>query len=192
MVQIAALMNRTAYLYIEANGFLIKRIDLSNINHIREDYTFNSVPIKSILEEILQSDDSNGLRIRMLAGNDLISLSDSVWSLKRLFGRMDENMALNVKFGDVRRKKEERKRRDVGGDSLRRNNKSTKDCSYLRQMGYSASNYTCCRETLSVTVEQLGWNNFIISPKVIEYKYCRGACLSKYRIFQNISNLNNF
>jgi len=105
---------------------------------------------------------------------------------------MDENMALNVKFGDlIVMNKNDRKRRDVGNvNTARRQYKTTKDCNDLRQMGYSPSNYTCCRETISVTVEQLGWNNFILSPDVIEYKYCRGACLSKSYNFIKIILIN--
>lgn len=190
MIQPTAYLNRTAYLYIEANGFLIKRIDLTRINNIQEPFVFKHVEIKHILEDILDYDHTTALRIRFLAGHDLISLAHSVLELKETFASMDETMALNVRFGEVTNKPaSNRKKRELLIDRSAPEKpyyKTTRDCSDLRKAGSNPSNFTCCRETLSVTMEQLGWSHWILSPKVIQYKYCRGSCMSK--CFFNVLN----
>lgn len=179
--------NRTGYVYIEVNGFLVKRIDLTRMKGITEDHAFKHVDIRNVLNEVIAYNEQPHLRIRLLAGEDLVSQFSSVHQLKSLFQSMDENMALNVRFGGVEPELEEaggqekRRKRNFGANrSAGHHFKLTRDCENLRRMGYTSSNYSCCRESLSVTMEQLGWSHWILSPKVIEYKYCRGGCLSKY------------
>lgn len=169
------------------NGFLVKRIDLTRIKGINEDYAFKHADIRNVLNEVIAYNEQPHLRIRLLAGEDLVSQFGSVDRLKGLFQSMDENLALNVKFGGVEPEMEEaggqetRRKRNFGATrSAGHHFKLTRDCESLRRMGYTSSNYSCCRESLSVTMEQLGWSHWILSPKVIEYKYCRGGCLSKY------------
>ena len=175
--------NRKGYLYIEVNGFLIKKIDLTRIKAINEDYAFKNVEIRNVVNEIIAYNENPHLKIRFLAGEDLISQFDSLDSLKSLLIGMDENMALNVKFGGMDDMNQDKRRKRTFGTDIRgagHHFKLTRDCKDLRRMGYTSSNYSCCRESLSVTMEQLGWSHWILSPKVIEYKYCRGGWLSKY------------
>jgi hypothetical protein len=37
----------------------------------------------------------------------------------------------------------------------------------------------CCRETIRIKVEELGWQNWIAEPREFDFKYCRGTCSCK-------------
>lgn len=186
----SVLENRTAFLYIEANGVIVKKIDLMTVKYIREKNgnDFHHEQIKHIINKILNMERKPELRIRLLAGPDLIDQVDSFKDLRQLFANMDDKIALNVKFSSlpsppapINHNNHRRKRQadNRNNSSKQHQYKTTRECSDLRNSGYNSGNYTCCRETLSVTMEQLGWSHWILSPKVIEYKYCRGGCMCK-------------
>ena len=156
--------NRTAYLYIEANGVLVKKIDLMAVKYIREKSAndFHHEQIKHIITEILNMARKPELRIRLLAGPDLIDQVDSIKDLKRLFANMDEKIALNVKFSNLptppasnhyRRKRNTDNKNSSSKQQQQHHYKTTLECNDLRKSGYTSANYTCCRETLSVTME---------------------------------------
>ena len=212
-------MHKHAYVYIEANGYLVKRFDLLKLLNVGDNIygyeePFKHVEIKDILREVLASDHDNDeyavkaasmLKIRFLIRDDLLKLNHEAGN-----GLItsNENLGLNVKFGDAldsnrdkvkHYKMDPHRHHHIHHDRIKRDEhsangsrapvqhknatkqfKATKDCDDLRRAGYTSSNLTCCRETIKFSIEQLGWSHWILSPKVIEYKYCRGGCLSKY------------
>jgi hypothetical protein len=230
-----SVLQKTAYIYIEANGYLVKKIDLTkyfnkNINNNNNNIqNFLHFQMKEILENLISKNDQHEnsetnrlttLKIRFLLSKDFIKFAKSKTELKNYFAKMNENIALNIKFGDlttahnannknINQKNALRNKRHHANTSSystvkTTNNqesnknkttttsttnsssinsskqyKTTRDCADLRREGYTTSNFSCCRETLSFSMEQLGWSHYILFPKVIEYKYCRGGCLSK-------------
>jgi hypothetical protein len=34
----------------------------------------------------------------------------------------------------------------------------------------------CCRETITISIKDIGWSNWIARPDTIDFKYCRGGC----------------
>lgn len=152
------------------------------------------------------------LRVRLLSLSSLtesfLSPLDNEQFLK-LFANIDESVALHIKFGEQKPESKESHSRskrqqqylhsgsnDSSGNSRGRghnsryrsghtkhHSKNYRDCADLRKIGQTPSNFSCCRETISFSMEQIGWSHWILSPKVIEYKYCRGGCVSKYLIF---------
>ena len=36
-------------------------------------------------------------------------------------------------------------------------------------------NHPCCVDSTNIDLHQLGWN-FVLSPRIITYKFCRGTC----------------
>ena len=41
------------------------------------------------------------------------------------------------------------------------------------------SDQPCCMDSVEIDFHKLGWN-FIISPRTIQYKFCRGSCNPEY------------
>ena len=179
--------------------------DLADVKDIIEDEIY-----KKITEN---SETAPVLRVKIYCKSGLFNFTSSEEGLKSLFSTIDENVALHVKFGDelpyslTSSLDEEdqydednenvnvRFKRSAGGSTRRSNAKqhvkNYRDCADLRKAGFSSSNYSCCRETITFSMEQLGWSHWILSPKIIEYKYCRGGCLSEYSFYWIIRLLLN-
>lgn len=134
------------------------------------------------------------IRVKLMLKNDYLRKTRlSEPKMRQLFAKIDESIALHVKFGEMIASKSKRaaygshnsraKRQtgSINGSGKRspKQFKNYKDCADLRRAGFSNSNITCCRETISFSMEQIGWSHWILSPKIIEYKYCRGGCFSK-------------
>ena len=34
----------------------------------------------------------------------------------------------------------------------------------------------CCRESIKISIKDIGWSNWIARPDTIDFKYCRGGC----------------
>ncbi len=152
------------------------------------------IDIKNILEEELinQQDSLPNINIRFFIKTQLMSLVNSssiiIDHINAYFSKLNENVALHVKFGDFlpsNSLKQRTKRHSIKKSSKVKN---YRDCSELRRHGYTSNNYTCCRETISFSIEQIGWSHWILSPKIIEYKYCRGGCYGLYFAIINFSN----
>jgi len=201
-------LNELAFLYLEVNGNLLKRIHLLKDD---ESSYIEYVDLKQIMENltsIMSEQRQTSLRVRLVTSSFLINsfLPLDQEEFKHIFSNLDELVALRIKFGDVKPKlnannKLRNKRqqylyssssdsksnsRGGGGSSSRHRNgqskqvtKNYRDCADLRKIGQTSSNFTCCRETISFSMDQIGWSHWILSPKVIEYKYCRGGCISK-------------
>lgn len=144
------------------------------------------------------------LKVRLLCSSSLTASFKPIDNEEflRFFSNIDENVALHIKFGEQKPENRESSRNkrqqwhnsgsnDSSGRGRGHNNrhrtgqakqhsKNYRDCADLRKLGHTASNFSCCRETISFSMEQIGWSHWILSPKVIEYKYCRGGCVSKY------------
>ncbi len=178
--------------------------EFADVKHIVEDEIFRAAAAET------DEDDTARplvLRVRLLFKNEVVSelLEEdeegasnfgalNMTSLNErmvdLFADIDENVALHVRFGERiptpggSQSRNKRQQNHQGRKSSHANNRNQgkhyRDCADLRKAGFSASNYTCCRETIKFSMEQIGWSHWILSPKVIEYKYCRGGCLSKY------------
>ena len=219
--------DEAAYLYVEVNGHLVKRIDLHRDYEIESSWLFEYANVKEIIENVTSLNlnlnqkhhfflnhlhhAKMSLRVRLLCSK---SLTDSFAPNQNeeflsLFNKIDENVALRIKFGELkpatnvpirqrRQQQQQQQQRwhssssDSSNNSLNRGqsrqrhsstkhqSKNYRDCAELRKLGQTSSNFTCCRETISFSMEQIGWSHWILSPKVIEYKYCRGGCISKY------------
>ena len=135
---------------------------------------------------------------RIMSNEESSSSSSLIEEMTGLFSQIDENVALHVKFGekisappttasaaDVSASEKIRTKRSSANSSSSRKSSSKsgsgrhyRDCADLRKAGFSPTNFTCCREAITFSMEQIGWSHWILSPKVIEYKYCRGGCLS--------------
>ena len=192
----------SSHLYIEVNGEYVKKIDLkvmkqfeSNLESNEDENNnlyFDFADVKNVLERALNkkhlsSNEANrrsSLRVRILCTNDLVNLTQSKNGLRQLFSKVDENVALHVKIGEpltqskyiIRNKRQNANNKGKGPRAFR----NFRDCAELRKAGYSSNNLTCCRETITFSMEQIGWSHWIYSPRVIEYKYCRGGCYSKF------------
>ena len=199
---------------------------------------FDYVDIKDQMKQAVDANklDKSGqfyvINVKLSLSNHLLNLTKSIERVEHLLDKIDEHVALNIKFGNKQPpsittnhqhqhddQQEQmspsslssgRSRRQTSVNKNNNNNmkksKSThhhhhsnnqqqqqqssssssyndhkrfRDCSELRRLGFTSANYTCCREVISFSMEQLGWSHWILSPKVIEYKYCRGGCLSK-------------
>lgn len=172
-----------------------KEIEISTDENIDKSSNNNNnlierIDIKNILEEELinkleyshsnQQDSLPTIKIRLFINTQLLDLMDSssirIDDLNHHFSKLNENLALHVKFGDFlpnNSLKQRTKRHSIKKSAKVKN---YRDCSELRRHGYTSNNYTCCRETISFSIEQIGWSHWILSPKIIEYKYCRGGC----------------
>jgi hypothetical protein len=215
-------LDEAAYLYVEVNGHLVKRIDLQRDYELESNCLFEYANVKEIIENVTslnlnlnqkhhlflnhQHHTKMSLRVRLLCSK---SLTDSFSSNQNeafinLFNKIDENVALRIKFGELkpdsimhirqRRQQQQQRWHSSSSDSSSLNrghsrqrygsskhqSKNYRDCADLRRLGQTSANFTCCRETISFSMEQIGWSHWILSPKVIEYKYCRGGCISKY------------
>jgi hypothetical protein len=191
-------INNTEEAEINMNENIHKSKDNDNL--------IERIDIKNILEEELvnkleyshsnQQDSLPTINIRFFIKTQLMSLIDSsntkIDELNMHFSKINENVALHVKFGDFlpNNSLKQRSKRH----SIKKSNKlkNYRDCSELRRHGYTSNNYTCCRETISFSIEQIGWSHWILSPKIIEYKYCRGGCYGRnfFSLIKNIKNLN--
>ena len=198
----------SVWLYIEVNGVIAHKVDLHDLLH-RQATHFVKVNLKDIMQsdmimnkmQIVDEDSSLVKPARLLRVKLLINsnhyLDDKHVDVHAVFADVDQRIALHVKFGEMNdfSLNEEsfggvstpRKQRAVGhlrqaktGHYKHQPGKIYRECADLRRVGYTKSNYSCCRETISFSMEQLGWSHWILSPKVIEYKYCRGGCSCKY------------
>jgi hypothetical protein len=174
--------------------------EYADIKHIVEDEIFRAAAAE-VEDEVAHP---LALRVRLLFKNEVISellheeasnfgamnMTSLNEKMVDLFADIDESVALHVRFGDripmpggsqSRNKRQQNHQgRKFSQSGNRNQGKHYRDCADLRKAGFGASNYTCCRETITFSMEQIGWSHWILSPKVIEYKYCRGGCLSKY------------
>jgi hypothetical protein len=178
-----------------------------------EDSLFDYADIKHIIEdEIYRVEETASpvLRVRIKFRNEAIAeaLADeentnfgalNMTSLNEkladLFTEIEDSVALHVKFGDKivsrsgeggqsRNKRQQKHHNRKMSNGNRNQGKHYRDCADQRKAGYTTTNFTCCRETITFTMEQIGWSHWILSPKVIEYKYCRGGCLCKFPYFK--------
>jgi hypothetical protein len=194
-------------LFVEINGELVEKVEISELINNNHSLTssFISIDLKEIVQRQLDSFVQNTTikKINFLTHDfdaspvDLLNIkmfinlpqqSDST-ILSQLFSTIHQTVALNIKFGQQNKElfnNKNNKRRDVGHYRYRKTKTSNdkekvyRECADLKRAGFAKSNYTCCRETISFSIEQIGWSHWILSPKVIEYKYCRGGCLCKY------------
>ncbi|CAF0980816.1 unnamed protein product [Brachionus calyciflorus] len=185
-----------SHIYLEVNGNLIKRINLIKIepdeyddkyDSSDRDSVFDSADITKKIKEVLSENKENILRVKILLKNDY--LDTDVTELRGMFADLEDNIALHVKFGGLKISTNKISKRSISHNKKQNNSKNNnvfKDCSELRKSGFKSTNYSCCRETLMISMDQIGWSHFILSPKVIEYKYCRGGCLSgAAQVFSN-------
>jgi hypothetical protein len=155
---------------------------------------FESANVKSIIEDELFNNASL-LRVKLFFKNErLNSLQPRKIQLLKerivdLFSHIDEYIALHVKFdgeiplnsqvnGKIKRSGGRKSRSKNGHNGHSSGGKKLRNCAELRKHGYTNTNFTCCRETITFSMDQIGWSHWILSPKVIEYKYCRGGCSS--------------
>jgi hypothetical protein len=192
-------------IYIQINGKIAKQIDLSpafrTIEMEKNKYSFNEfefqkkgaafdfIDIKEIIQtEISANKNVPTINVKLFCQNSLLNLTNSEEKLLRYFSDIEETFALHVKIDEKvsnflpagRRLRRTAKYQNAKTRRYSKNGKGYRDCADLKKAGFSPSNYSCCRETISFSIEQLGWSHWILSPKVIEYKYCRGGCLSKF------------
>lgn len=157
---------------------------------------FEYVDLRDLIQQTLGSNKkpNNVLNVRILLSNDLLNYTKSSEHAESLFSSklLEEHVALNVKFGERIAPRHRAKRQLSTPNGTRRyqskhnqqahqqliTNRSHRDCSELRKVGFTSSNFSCCREVLTFSMEQLGWSHWILSPKTIDYKYCRGGCFS--------------
>jgi hypothetical protein len=196
-------------IYIQINGKIAKKIDLSSAlkeieieNYKKNEFElpkkgqiFDFIDIKDIIQSEINEINSQNkknkfptINVKLLCKSDLLNFTKSEEKLLRLFSEIEETFALHVKLDEQisnvlpagRRMRRAAKLQNVKTRRYsKQHGKSYRDCGDLKKAGFSQSNYSCCRETISFSMEQLGWSHWILSPKVIEYKYCRGGCLCK-------------
>ena len=163
---------------------------------------FDFVDIKEIVvDEISRrarsksSETKPVINVKLFARAGLLNYTRSGEKLLTFFSHIDEQYALHANLDEkaplvpplIRRSRSNNMQQYANAKARRYSKHHTKnyrDCSELKKAGYTASNYTCCRETISFSMEQLGWSHWILSPKVIEYKYCRGGCSSRWWCFR--------
>lgn len=177
------------HIYLEVNGILIKRINLIKLDDNEQETdrygfaakepVFESADVRKIVKELLARNKEPLIKIKVLFKNDFIDAD--VAKLREIFSDLNENTALHVKFGPAKNSKKFSKRNIHNKkQNSSQNQNSFKDCSELRRSGFESSNFSCCRESFPISMEEIGWSHFIIEPKIIEYKYCRGSCLCKF------------
>jgi hypothetical protein len=196
-------------IYIQINGKIAKKIDLSSAlrdieieNYKKSEFElpkkgqiFDFIDIKDIIQSELDEINSQNkktkfptINVKLLCKSGLLNFTKSEEKLLRLFSEIEETFALHVKLDEQisnvlpagRRMRRAAKLQNAKTRRYsKQHGKSYRDCGDLKKAGFSQSNYSCCRETISFSMEQLGWSHWILSPKVIEYKYCRGGCLCK-------------
>ncbi len=196
-------------IYIQINGKIAKKIDLSSAlrdieieNYKKSEFElpkkgqiFDFIDIKDIIQSELNEINSQNkktkfptINVKLLCKSGLLNFTKSEEKLLRLFSEIEETFALHVKLDEQisnvlpagRRMRRAAKLQNAKTRRYsKQHGKSYRDCGDLKKAGFSQSNYSCCRETISFSMEQLGWSHWILSPKVIEYKYCRGGCLCK-------------
>lgn len=180
-----------SHIYLEVNGVPIKRINLIEVDgdeqgadrygFVVQEPVFDSADVRKIVKEVLARSKEPLMKVKVLFKNDFINTD--VAKLRQIFADLEENMALHVKFGEEKNSKKISKRNIYAGHKKQNSSKNQnvfKDCSELRRSGFKSNNFSCCRESIPISMEEIGWSHFIIEPKVIEYKYCRGSCLCKY------------
>ena len=199
----------TAFIYVQVNEKLMNKVDLFELldaeNQDDGEAVFDRYDAKDLLESSLSvmRGAENVLRVRFFAASDLFTAEASASLDDHVRKEMSESVALHVEFGDLAppaiRNVTRRSKRSTahvagsnssGGRSSKKSPRTKqlhggsppnayRDCGDLRRAGFTVHNYTCCRETISFSIEQLGWSHWILSPKIIEYKYCRGGCSCK-------------
>jgi hypothetical protein len=202
-------VNMRSSIVLEVNGKQVKEIELSMLGEYlanNDESIFEYADVKGIVEdEIYRAEEtvSPVLRIRVLFKNEQVNdaipdmrnnnTTDLSEKLAELFAEIEESVALHVKFGDKipspvggsglgrnKRQQKNQGRKTGGAGGARAHGKHYRDCADLARAGYTTANYTCCRETITFSMDQIGWSHWILSPKIIEYKYCRGGCMSEY------------
>lgn len=166
---------------------------------------FEYADIRSVIEdEIFKSGGSKiSLKVKFLFKSELMNSmvmgADAnstalISKLTDLFADLDESVALHVKFGEKvngggahsgsNHLRNRRQASSNGGGKKsgggRGQARHYRDCADLRKIGFASSNYSCCREVITFSMDQIGWGHWILSPKIIEYKYCRGSCLGNF------------
>ena len=193
-------------IYVQINGKIVKKIDLAsafrktelekNIYSFNEfelqkkESIFDFIDVKEIIQnEIKKINDVPMINVKLFCKSSLLNFTKSEERLLRFFSGIEETFALHVKLDervsnmlpvDRRLRRSSKLQRAKSRRYSKQSGKGYRDCADLKKAGFSPSNYSCCRETISFSMEQLGWSHWILSPKVIEYKYCRGGCLSKF------------
>lgn len=183
------------------------------VNSLNDDLTFDYANISEIIMDEIERAGRQQLNTHAFIRVKLMSkLSGSLATanstrerqeLRKMFAHVDEQLALHVKFGSPAHRNKpttetRRFRRHANSHhssrkhSSSKSTKSYRECADLRGSGYTRANISCCRETISFTMEQIGWSHWILSPKVIEYKYCRGGCLSMLIFLLRIQSFTLF
>lgn len=206
-------------LFIEVNERLVKKINLISLRDEQEeeeelveetlnydsmggneeDSVFEYANISGLIADELEKTSPLGkpalIRVKLLcklSGSlSMVNSTRERQQLRRMFSQIDEQLAINVRFGHpiskspssvvIRSRRQANRRRSSAKQNQLHNSKNYRDCADLRRAGFTRSNFSCCRETITFSMEQIGWSHWILSPKVIEYKYCRGGCLSRIR-----------
>jgi len=183
-------------LYVEVNDKLVKKINLiqylKSLNRDLDNFFdvfakqsrphFEQVDIKEIIEsELSKANDENHqsfIKVRIFYKSKIDNFTNADLKLSDALENFNDNVALNVKFGEPL-PTPKRMKRSLRKRGLKKS-KNYQECSDLRRLsGSSSKSLSCCRETISFSMEQIGWSHWILSPKVIEYKYCRGGCSCK-------------
>ena len=64
-------------------------------------------------------------------------------------------------------------------ESSSKHHKQFYDCEEVRNSGNQIPPNKCCRESITISIKDIGWSNWIIRPETIDFKYCRGVCTGK-------------
>ncbi len=185
-----------ADLYVEVNNKLLKKINLiqylKSLNRDLENFFdvfakqsephFEQVDIKEIIESELGRINGENqqpiIKVRIFYKSKIDNFTQADYKLRDALEDFNDNVALHVKFGEPL-PAPKRMKRSLRKRGLKKG-KNYQECSDLRRLsGSSSKSLSCCRETISFSMEQIGWSHWILSPKVIEYKYCRGSCSCK-------------
>ena len=59
--------------------------------------------------------------------------------------------------------------------SKRHKRSNTRICSSSSSSSSSTDTEHCCMDSVEIDLHDLGWN-FVVAPRILEYKFCRGSC----------------
>ena len=63
--------------------------------------------------------------------------------------------------------------------SKRHKRSNTRMCSRSNRSSRSTDKEHCCMDSVEIDFHDLGWT-FVLAPKTVEYKFCRGSCNTEW------------
>ena len=192
------------YLFIEINDELVKKFNLKDYVKKDDGFVYEYVDLRDLISNFLLKSEIEMQTQHVLPklSIKLLNMKNENMANRQqdIFSKIYEQFVLIVKFGDrttheykyqeichktpninycsPKNKKSRLARSNdlnkIMKDTVTKHEKKFYDCDEVRSAGFPPNK--CCRESIAISMKDIGWDNWIARPETVDFKYCRGGC----------------